>query len=186
MQHLAGGDAGGAGADHANARAPATRRALPMSLLSTRLHRAAMLVHPSPAACERTRTDSLPAVPDPDRTVRDVMSTDAPTAGADDTLLVACRQIDVGGMGSVPVIDAAGECVGVLSGWDVVRAIGQGAELDSTTAAEVVGGDGVVHPDDDFVRRSAPSQVGIVIPVVEEDGLYVGAVGPADVLAARA
>ena len=117
-------------------------------------------------------------------TVRDVMSTEAATASADDTLLAACLQIHIGGVGSVPVIDAAGGCVGVLSGWDVVRAVAQGADLDSTTAAEVVGGDGVLHPDDDFEALGS-TDVGIVVPVVEEYGLYVGAVGPADVLAAR-
>jgi CBS domain-containing protein/SAM-dependent methyltransferase len=113
------------------------------------------------------------------------MTTAAATAAADDTLLAACRQIEAGGMGSVPVIDAAGVCVGVLSGWDVVRAIGMGADLDSTTAAEVVGGDGAVHPDDDFAALSS-SQAGIVVPVVEQNGSYLGAVGPADVLAAKA
>ncbi len=112
------------------------------------------------------------------------MSTEAVTVSADDTLVAACLQIDAGGMGSVPVIDAAGGCIGVLCGWDVVRAIGRGADLDSTTAAEVVGGDGVVHPDDDFEALVA-ADVGNVVPVVEEDGLYAGAVGPADVLAAR-
>ena len=117
-------------------------------------------------------------------TVRDVMSTDAPTAGADDTLLAACRQMHVGGMGSVPVIDAAGGCVGVLAAWDVVRAIAQGADLDSTTAAEFVGADGVLHPDDDFDQALGANHADIVTPVVE-DGLYVGAVGPGDILAAR-
>jgi SAM-dependent methyltransferase len=57
-----------------------------------------------------------------------------------------------------------------------------GAELESTTAAEVVGGDATVHPDDDAER--AVEGAGMVIPVVE-DGRYVGAVGPADVHAAR-
>jgi CBS domain-containing protein/SAM-dependent methyltransferase len=116
-------------------------------------------------------------------TVRDVMSPDAPTAAAEDTLQAACRQMHVGGMGSVPVVDSGGRCVGVLSAWDVVRAIGQGAEIESTTAAEVVGFDTTVHPDDD-VEQVEGNHSGLVIPVVE-GGLYVGVVGPGDVRAAR-
>ena len=112
------------------------------------------------------------------------MSPDAPTAGADDTLLAACPPLHAGRMGSVAVIDAARGCVGVLSAWDVVRAIAQGAALDSTTAAEVVGGDGVLHPDDDFKQALDDADASIVMPVVD-DGLYVGAVSPADALAAR-
>lgn len=117
-------------------------------------------------------------------TVRDVMSPDAPTAAAEDTLQAACGQMHAGGMGSVPVIDAGGRCVGVLSAWDVVRAIGQGAEIESTTAAEVVGFDPMVHPDDDVEQAVGTNHSGLVIPVVE-GGLYVGVVGPGDVPAAR-
>ena len=117
-------------------------------------------------------------------TVRDVMSPDAPTAAAEDTLQEACGQMHQGGMGSVPVIDAGGRCVGVLSSWDVVRAIAQGAELESTTAAEVVGFDSMVHPDDDVEQAVRGNRSAFVIPVVE-GGLYVGAVGPGDVDAAR-
>jgi SAM-dependent methyltransferase len=112
------------------------------------------------------------------------MSPDAPTAGADETLRTACGQMHAGGMGSVPVIDAGGRCIGVLSAWDVVRAIGQGAELESTTAAEVVGFDTMVHPDDDVEQVVAANHSGLVIPVVQ-DGQYVGVVGPGDVAAAR-
>jgi CBS domain-containing protein/SAM-dependent methyltransferase len=117
-------------------------------------------------------------------TVRDVMSPDAPTAAAEDTLQEACGHMHAGGMGSVPVIDAGGRCVGVLSAWDVVRAIGQGAEIESTTAAEVVGFDTTVHPDDDVDQAVGGNRSDLVIPVVE-DGLYMGVVGPGDVYAAR-
>ena len=123
-------------------------------------------------------------VPASNMTVRDVMSTQARTAAADDTLLDACRQMHVAGMGSVPVIDAAGGCVGVLATWDVVRAIAQGAGLDSTTAAEFVSADDVLHPDDDFDQALGANNADIVTPVVE-DGLYLGAVSPGDILAAR-
>jgi CBS domain-containing protein/SAM-dependent methyltransferase len=115
-------------------------------------------------------------------TVRDVMSPDAPTAVAEDTLQAACGQMHLAGTGSVAVIDAGGRCVGVLGAWDVVRAIAQGAELESTTAAEVVGFDTVVHPDDDV--EQAVNHTGLVIPVVD-GGLYVGVVSPGDVAGAR-
>jgi CBS domain-containing protein/SAM-dependent methyltransferase len=127
--------------------------------------------------------DSLQAVGEPVIKVRDAMSPEAPTATAEGTLLDACRQMHVGGMGAVPVVDAGRRCLGVLSAWDVVRAIGMGAELETTTAAEVVGGDATVHPDDDAER--AVDHSAIVTPVIE-DGRYVGAVGPGDVQAARA
>jgi CBS domain-containing protein/SAM-dependent methyltransferase len=115
-------------------------------------------------------------------TVRDVMSPDAPTAAADHTLQEACGRMHVAGTGSVPVIDAGGRCVGVLGAWDVVRAIAQGAQLESTTAAEVVGFDTMVHPDDDV--EQAVNHSGLAVPVVE-DGRYVGIVGPGDVDAGR-
>ena len=118
---------------------------------------------------------------DPIITARDVMSPDAPITAADDTLYAACRQMHFGGMGSLPVIDAGGRCVGVLSSWDVVRAIGQDADIEITTAGEVVGWDTVLHPDDDVEQVDGK---GLVIPVVE-DGLYVGAVGPGDAVAGR-
>jgi len=84
----------------------------------------------------------------------------------------------------VPIIDGGGRCVGVLSSWDVVRAIAQGADLETTTAAEVVGFDTMVHPDDDVEQGLGNSPSDFVIPVVE-GGLYVGAVGPGDVHAAK-
>jgi SAM-dependent methyltransferase len=121
---------------------------------------------------------------DPSIRVRDAMSPDAPTAAADDTLLAACRQMHLGGMGSVPVIDDGGRCVGVLSSWDVVRAIAQGADLEGTTAREIVGWDRAVHPDDDVERAVGTNDSANVVPVVE-DGLYVGVVGPGDATAAR-
>ncbi len=123
-------------------------------------------------------------MPDPTITVRDVMSPDAPTADAEDTLHAACLRMHQGGMGSVPVIDAGGRCVGVLTAWDVVRAIAQDVDLEGAAVGEIVGWDGAAHPDDDIDQAVGPNHSGIAIPVVE-DGLYVGAVGPGDVAAAR-
>jgi SAM-dependent methyltransferase len=121
---------------------------------------------------------------DPTISVRDAMSPDAPTTAADDTLLASCRDMHLGGIGSVSVIDGAGRCVGVLSSWDVVRAIAQGADLEGTTAGEIVGWDRAAHPDDDVEQLVGKDHAGSVIPVVE-DGRYVGAIGPGDAIGAR-
>ena len=121
---------------------------------------------------------------DPAILVRDVMSPDAPTAEAHDTLRGACERMHDGGIGSVPVIDTDGRCVGVLTSWDVVRAIGLGADIESTTAGELVGWDRAAAPDDEVEQVVGENHSGIVVPVVE-DGRYVGALGPGDALAAR-
>ena len=117
-------------------------------------------------------------------TVRDVLSPNAPTVAATDTLRDACRRMNSGGQGSAPVIDEDGRCVGVLAAWDVVRAIARDADLEDTLAVDVVGPEKAVHPDDDLEEAIGSNHAGIVIPVVE-DGRYVGVVGPGDAEAAR-
>ena len=112
-------------------------------------------------------------------TVRDVLSPNAPTVAATDTLRDACRSMNFGGQGSAPVIDEDGRCLGVLAAWDVVRAIARDADLEDTLAGDVVGLDKAVHPDDDLEEAIGSNHAGIVIPVVE-DGRYIGVVGPGD------
>ena len=117
-------------------------------------------------------------------TVRDVLSPDAPTVAATDTLRDACRTMNFGAQGSAPVVDEDGRCLGVLAAWDVVRAIARDADLEDTLAGDVVGLDKALHPDDDLEEAIGSNHAGIVIPVVE-DGRYIGVVGPGDAEAAR-
>jgi CBS domain-containing protein len=87
----------------------------------------------------------------PDRTegnviVRDVMSTDVPITGLDDTVRDAARLMSGTGAKLLPVCDGA-RLVGVLTDWDVISAVADGGA-----------------PDGEFVRNYMSVNVVAVTP----------------------
>ena len=117
-----------------------------------------------------------------DLTVRDVMSPGVPPVVAEGNLLDAAKRLHGFGIPALPVVDAGGRCLGVLTAWDVVRAIAMESDLGSTSAAELVSHHEPLSPDQRLevaARRGGP-----LTPVVE-NGLYVGVLTRADVAAAE-
>jgi CBS domain-containing protein len=58
-----------------------------------------------------------------DRPIEDVMTPDPETLGLDDGIAFALNRMTIGGYRNVPIVDAAGQAVGVLSQRDMVEYI---------------------------------------------------------------
>lgn len=90
-----------------------------------------------------------------------------------------------GDMGALPVTDAAGKLVGIITDRDiVVRAAADGRDLTQTTVAEIMTPETHTARPNDFVfeaiRLMRDKQVRRV-PVVDEDGTLQGILSMADI-----
>ena len=93
--------------------------------------------------------------------------------------------ITMGGFGSVPIVDKGKKLVGIVSEFDLLKAIMSGRELEKVTAEEIM------TPDPVSVREDTPSEKIIEIlqekrliraPVVDKNGKLIGIVARRDIL----
>ncbi|HLG23178.1 MAG TPA: CBS domain-containing protein [Candidatus Manganitrophaceae bacterium] len=93
--------------------------------------------------------------------------------------------ITMGGFGSVPIVDKGKKLVGIVSEFDLLKAIMSGRELEKVTAEEIMTADPV------SVREDTPSEKIIEIlqekrliraPVVDKNGKLIGIVARRDIL----
>jgi CBS domain-containing protein len=116
------------------------------------------------------------------RTVNEVMTHDPATVSPDDTLADAARFMRDGDLGAV-IVEREGRAAGILTDRDiVVRAIADGRDPSSTTAADVASPTPVtVTPDADAseaARLMREHEVRRI--VVEQDGRPAGIVSIGD------
>lgn len=116
----------------------------------------------------------------PDQTavpVREIMSGDVATTTPETTVADLARQLLDGGLGGMPVVDAGGALVGMVSEYDVISKRG-------TTVAEIMSR-GVLSVGEDATTDQVAGIMGLHgirrVPVVH-DGRLVGIVSRTDLL----
>lgn len=93
--------------------------------------------------------------------------------------------VTMGGFGSVPIVDQGKKLVGIVSEFDLLKAIREGRELEKVTAEEIM------TPNPISVTEETPSEAIIQllqekhltrVPVVDKNGILVGVVARRDIL----
>jgi CBS domain-containing protein/SAM-dependent methyltransferase len=115
-------------------------------------------------------------------TVRDLMATDPPSIGYQDTLREAANVLATLEIGAIPVLADEDHSVGMLAARDVVRAVACGKDPQTTRVHELQLEDGALNADCTLVEAFAAfHNYGLGrLPVVEE-GSLVGVVALADI-----
>ena len=122
--------------------------------------------------------------------VSDVMRSgqDVPRVTADTSFLLLMREMSAKGLGASAIVDAAGQVLGIFTDGDLRRRIEAGADLRSTTAAQVM------HANP---RRIAPDALAVdaaemmeahaitSVLVVDAAGVLVGVVHIGDLMRAK-
>lgn len=118
----------------------------------------------------------------------DVMRSPVVTATADDTLAEAARRMVEAGVGALPVIDASGRVVGILSERDVLRLVAGGGDTGAKVGAWMSAPADTMAPDTFVYRALARLQRRGFrhVPVVDAQGRAVGMVSARTLLAQRA
>ncbi|MDV3220894.1 CBS domain-containing protein [Intrasporangium sp.] len=117
-------------------------------------------------------------------TARDLMTTPAEYLNDEDTLVVAAQALREANVGSMPVRDASGRLVGVVTDRDlVVRGLAEGKNPATTAVSDVCTGSVVtvmVDDDADTVASVLGENQIRRVPVVDGEEL-VGIVSQADI-----
>ena len=118
------------------------------------------------------------------QSVRELMTENPRTVGADQTVTEAARIMRDDDIGLVPVVEGE-QLVGTVTDRDIaIRVVADGQDPQSTTIGEIASRDLVtIDPQQELseaLRLMAQHQVRR-LPVVEEDGRLVGIVAQADV-----
>ncbi|MCG3114181.1 MAG: CBS domain-containing protein [Candidatus Manganitrophus sp. SA1] len=93
--------------------------------------------------------------------------------------------ITMGGFGSVPIVDKGRRLVGIISEFDLLKAITSGKELEKVTAEEIM----TVSPicvteetlSEEIIQLLQEKHL-IRVPVVDKNGTLVGVVARRDIL----
>lgn len=95
------------------------------------------------------------------------------------------REMTAGGFGSVPIVDTNGQVIGLVTEFDVLKAIREGKKLSDITAVEIM----TSNPWTVGLKTSAPELIQslqdhhlIRMPVVDDKGKLVGIVARRDIL----
>ena len=93
--------------------------------------------------------------------------------------------ITMGGFGSVPIVDKGKKLVGIVSEFDLLKAIMNGRELEKVTAEEVMTADPISvteeTPSEAIIQLLQEKRL-IRVPVVDKNGALVGVVARRDIL----
>lgn len=95
------------------------------------------------------------------------------------------REMTAGGFGSVPIVDTKGQVIGIVTEFDVLKAIREGKGLSDTTAGEMM----TPNPMTVGLKTATPELIRLLedhhlirMPVVDDDGKLVGVVARRDIL----
>ena len=103
----------------------------------------------------------------------------------EDTVDMLAGAMSEGGFGSVPILAKDGKLVGIVSEYDLLKAIEEGKEMTKVTAGEIMVKDPIT------VARNTPAMEIIHLlqerhfirtPVVDADGKLVGVVSRRDII----
>jgi CBS domain-containing protein len=115
----------------------------------------------------------------------DVMRSNLVAARGGTTVREVISRLLIGNFNGLPVIDANLKVIGIVTAVDVLRAVRQGRNLDTTSASEIMTRNPVVvkHDTDlneiiDIILQKAI----ILVPVIDEERRLIGVVGRLDIL----
>lgn len=95
------------------------------------------------------------------------------------------REMTAGGFGSVPIVNEQEKVVGIVTEYDLLKAIMEGKSLAEITAAEIMTPNPVtVNPEtpaEDLLRLLEDNHY-IRLPVIDSEGKLVGIVARRDIL----
>ncbi len=95
------------------------------------------------------------------------------------------REMTAGGFGSVPIVDSKGQVIGIVTEFDVLKAIREGKKLSEITAVEIMTSNpltvGLKTPVPELIQLLQDNHL-IRMPVVEEEGKLAGIVARRDIL----
>jgi CBS domain-containing protein len=113
-------------------------------------------------------------------TVSDLMITAVVTVRADETITSGHADMEMGAFRHLPVVDAQGRLVGIVSDRDLLRALGRPR---ATTIAEIMSRNPVTVRADNAAHLAArimlDRRIG-ALPVVNDEGLMIGLVTVTD------
>lgn len=105
-----------------------------------------------------------------------------PKSATGDKLATA---ITMGGFGSVPIVDKGKKLVGIVSEFDLLRAIINGRELEKVTAEEIMTSNPISvaeeTPSEAIIQLLQEKHL-IRVPVVDKNGALMGVVARRDIL----
>jgi CBS domain-containing protein len=85
----------------------------------------------------------------------------------------------------LPVVDATGKVIGVVTEFDLLRAVREGKDLQTVKAEEIMSRTVVCAQEndalDDIIAKMTEHNI-IRLPVVGEDGKLIGVIARADIL----
>ncbi len=93
--------------------------------------------------------------------------------------------ITMGGFGSVPIVDQGKKLVGIVSEFDLLKAIMNGRELEKVTAEEIMTSNPISVFEDtpsDAVIQLLQEKHLIRVPVIDKNGTLIGLVARRDIL----
>ncbi len=105
-----------------------------------------------------------------------------PKSATGDKLATA---ITMGGFGSVPIVDQEKKLVGIVSEFDLLKAIRSGRELEKVTAEEIMTANPISVTEDtlsDAIIQLLQEKKLIRVPVVDKAGALMGVVARRDIL----
>ena len=102
-----------------------------------------------------------------------------------DTVEKLAREMTAGGFGSVPVVDTNGEVIGIVTEFDILKAIREGKKLSDITAVEIM----TSNPLTVGLKATAPELISLLqdnhlirVPVVDDNNKLAGIVARQDIL----
>ena len=102
-----------------------------------------------------------------------------------DTVEKLAREMTAGGFGSVPVVDTNGQVIGIVTEFDILKAIREGKKLSDSTAVEIMTSNpltvGLKTTAPELIQRLQDNHL-IRMPVVDDNGKLVGIVARRDIL----
>jgi CBS domain-containing protein len=116
---------------------------------------------------------------------RDIMNTRVTAATPRAVARDLALQLLSGMYSGLPVVDSKYKVVGVVTEFDLLNAIRQGKDIQTTKADEIMTRPAIcVQEDDDLdviIRKMTEKNI-IRLPVIGEDGKLVGVIARADIL----
>jgi CBS domain-containing protein len=117
--------------------------------------------------------------------VSDVMSTNLVAAREGTTAREIGTKLLIGNFNGLPVINSSIKVIGIVTAVDILRAIRQGKDLDSTRAVDIMTQNPVIVKEDTAINEAIELILQkhiILVPVINDQQRLVGVVSRLDIL----